>query len=106
MAKKKRIRYLQIILMISAVLFVFAWENIHATKLGYRIEKTRQEIKEFTNANKYLSKEIQTALSPEKLQNKALKLGMIYPEPASIIILDKQVKPNKKNLGWFARLNK
>ncbi len=32
--------------MISAVLFVFVWENIQATKLGYRIENTRQEIKE------------------------------------------------------------
>ena len=88
--------------MISAVLFVFVWENIQTTKLGYRIEKTRQEIKKFTNNNKYLSKEIQIALSPEKLQKKALKLGMIYPEPASVIILDKKIKPDKKNLGWFA----
>ncbi|MCG2726928.1 MAG: hypothetical protein L6420_11880 [Elusimicrobia bacterium] len=102
MAKKKRILYLQIILMISAVLFVFVWENIQATKLGYRIENTRQEIKDFTNANKYLSKEIQTALSPEKLQKKALMLGMIYPEPASVIILDNKTKPDKKNLRWFA----
>ena len=102
MAKKKRIRYLQIILMISAVLFVFVWENIQATKLGYRIENTRQEIKEFTNANKYLSKEIQTALSPENLQKKALMLGMIYPEPASVIILEKKIESDKNNLGWFA----
>ncbi|MCK4936806.1 MAG: hypothetical protein KAR84_08120 [Elusimicrobiales bacterium] len=102
MAKKKRIRYAQIILMISAVLFVFVWENIQATKLGYRIEQTRQEIKSITNANKYLSKDIQIALSPEKLQEKALMLGMIYPEPEQIVILEKNNNSNKKNLGWFA----
>ena len=102
MAKKKRIRYAQIILMISAVLFVFVWENIQATKLGYRIEQTRQEIKSITNANKYLSKDIQTALSPEKLQEKALMLGMVYPEPEQIVILEKNSNSNKKNLGWFA----
>jgi hypothetical protein len=102
MAKKKHIRYAKIILMISAVLFVFVWENIQATKLGYRIEETKKEITAITNANKYLSKDIQIALSPEKLQEKALMLGMVYPEPASVIILDKNDDSNKKNLGWFA----
>ena len=102
MAKKKRIRYFKIILVISAILFVFVWENIQATKLGYRIEETSKEIKSIRNTNKYLSKNIQIALSPEKLQEKALMLGMIYPEPSSIIILEKKTESDKNTLGWFA----
>ncbi len=102
MAKKKHMRYAKIILMISAVLFVFIWEHIQATKLGYRVREITKEITAITNSNKYLSKDIHIALSPEKLQEKALMLGMVYPEPASVIILDKKDDSNKKNLGWFA----
>ena len=94
------------VLILGAALFIFAWENIQTTKLGYAIEKTRHEIKEFTNANQYFSKEIQTALSPEKLQKTALKLGMIFPEPDSIVMLDEVVKPQSKNLGWLAKIFK
>ncbi|HAF95671.1 MAG: hypothetical protein A2021_05610 [Elusimicrobia bacterium GWF2_52_66] len=88
----------------SAVFFLFAWENIQAVKLGYRIEQLRKDNTDLENANTYLKKEIQISLSPEKLEAEALKLGMVYPEPSSIVQLDSKPEDKTRAFGWLARL--
>jgi len=88
----------------SAVFFLFAWENIQAVKLGYSIERLRKDNSDIENANTYLKKEIQISLSPEKLEAEAVKLGMIYPEPASIVRLDSKPEGKTRAFGWLARL--
>lgn len=88
----------------SAVFFLFAWENIQAVKLGYTIEQLRKDNLDIENANTYLKKEIQISLSPEKLEAEAVKLGMIYPEPASIVLLDPQSEGKAPALGWLSKL--
>ena len=87
----------------GAVFFVYAWENIQATRLGYSIEGLRKEIKDLENTNNYLKKEIRVSLSPEKLQAEALKIGLVYPEPDALVLLDDSAadKPAK---GWLAQL--
>lgn len=89
---------------ICAVFFLFAWENVQAVRLGYTIEKLRHEIKDLESANTYLKKEIQTSLSPEKLEAEASKLGMVYPEPGAVILLDGAPAAKKEGQGWLARL--
>ena len=89
--------------VLCAISFLFAWQNVQATKLGYSIEKLRREIKDMENANTYLKKEIQTFRSPKNLESEALRLGMVYPEPGSAVQLDGE--PVRKELarGWLAR---
>ena len=88
----------------SAVFFLLAWENIQAVKLGYRIEQLRKDNSDLENANTYLKKEIQLSLSPEKLEAEAVKLGMVYPEPSSIVQLDSKPEDKTRAFGWLARL--
>lgn len=88
------------------VAFVFAWQNVQAVKLGYNIEKLRREIKDLQNANTYLKKEIQASLSPEKLEAEASLLGMVYPEPGAVVILDGKPAADNAGRGWLARLFK
>ncbi len=87
----------------GAVFFLFAWENVQATRLGYNIEGLRREIKDLENSNNYLKKEIRTSLSPEKLQTEALKIGLVYPEPDALVLLD-DADGNKPSRGWLAKL--
>ena len=106
MLKKTRNLRLAALGGICAVGFLFAWENVQALKYGYRIESIRREIKDLQNANTYLKKEIQASLSPEKLEAEARKLGMVYPEPGAVIILDGRPDSVNAGRGWLARLFK
>ncbi|OGS08299.1 MAG: hypothetical protein A2270_10735 [Elusimicrobia bacterium RIFOXYA12_FULL_51_18] len=102
MAKTKILR-LAMLAATGAVFFIYAWENLQATKLGYRIEGLRREIKDLENTNSYLKKEIRASLAPEKLQTEALKIGLVYPEPDALVLLEDKnsYKPAK---GWLAQL--
>ncbi len=104
MLKKTRNMNLAALGAVCAVFFLFTLENVQAVKLGYTIEKIRRDIKDLESSNTYLKKEIQTALSPEKLEVEALKLGMVYPEPGAVVLLDGA--PGKKNPAreWLAKL--
>ncbi len=104
MLKKTRNYRLAALGGLCAVFFLFAWENVQAVKLGYNIEKLRHEIKDLESANTYLKKEIQASLSPEKLEAEATKLGMVYPEPGAIVMLDGAPAPKTAGRGWLAKL--
>lgn len=106
MLKKTRNLRLAGLGALCAVFFLFAWENVQAVRLGYTIEKLRHEIKDLENSNTYLKKEIQASLSPEKLEAEASKLGMVYPEPGAIVMLDGAPAADTAGRGWLAKLFK
>lgn len=95
--------YIKILVILGIVLFAFVWENIQVTNIGYSIEKLREEIESIKTKNQYLKKEIQTILSAEKLQAEAKKLGMIYPEPESIIVITETSRNKNKSESLFAK---
>lgn len=94
---------LAILTAAGAVLFMFAWENVQATRLGYGIEGLRREIKDLENGNNYLKKEIRSSLTPESLQAEALKIGLVYPEPDALVLLD-DAGGDAPAKGWLAKL--
>jgi len=104
MLKKTRNYRLGMLGALCAVFFLFAWENVQAVKLGYNIERLRREIKDLESANTYLKKEIRISLSPEKLESEAVKLGMVYPEPGAVVMLDGTPAAKTAGRGWLARL--
>ncbi len=106
MLKKTRNLKLAALCGLCGVIFLFACENVQAVKLGYTIEKLRRDIKDLESANTYLNKEIRISLSPEKLENAASKLGMVYPEPEAIVLLDAPPAAAQNGRGWLARLLK
>lgn len=89
---------------VCAIAFLFAWENVQAIKLGYSIEKLRREIKDLESSNTYLKKEIQASLSPEKLEERALGLGMVYPEPDAVVLLDGPGGEGNPARNWLAKV--
>lgn len=103
---KKKTRNLRLMILgaLCAAAFIFAWQNVQAVKLGYSIEKLRREIKDLENANTYLNKEIRVSLSPEKLEAAAVRLGMVYPEPGAVVMLDDRPADENAGRGWLARL--
>ena len=40
----------------------------------------------------------------EKLEAEASKLGMVYPEPGAVVILDGRPAADSAGRGWLARL--
>lgn len=106
MLKKTRNLRLAALGVICAAGFLFAWENVQAVKLGYNIEKLRREIKDLESANTYLKKEIRVSLSPERLEAEASRLGMVYPEPGAVVMLDGVPAESGAGRGWLARLFK
>jgi cell division protein FtsL len=104
MLKKTRNHNFVLLALICAGCFVYAWENVQAYRLGYSIERVRKEIKDLESANTYLRKEIQTSLSPERLEAEALKMGMIYPEPGALVMLDGPAGRANPAREWLARL--
>ena len=104
MLKKTRNYRLGMLGALCAVFFLFAWENVQAVKLGYGIEKLRRDIKDLESANTYLKKEIRISLSPEKLETEAVKLGMVYPEPGAVVLLDGAPAAKSAGRGWLAKL--
>lgn len=104
MRRKTRNLRLAALGAVCAAAFVFAWQNVQAVKLGYRIETMRKDIRDLQNANTYLKKEIDVSLSPEKLETEAMKLGMVYPQPGSVVIMDGKPASDKAGRGWLAKL--
>jgi hypothetical protein len=102
MTKTKLLR-LAMLALAGAAFFIYAWENLQATRLGYSIEGLRKEIKDLENTNNYLDKEIRVSLAPEKLQADALKIGLVYPEPDALVLLDDN-NADKPAKGWLAQL--
>lgn len=104
MLKKTRNKNLAVLGAVFAVCFIFVWENVQALKLGYTIEKIRREIKDLESSNTYLKKEIQASLSPERLEVAALRLGMVYPEPGAVVMLDSAPGQANPARDWLAKL--
>jgi len=103
MTTRARISKLAILAAAGAIFFIFAWENVQATRLGYGIEGLRREIKDLENGNNYLEKEIRASLAPESLQAEALKIGLVYPEPDALVLLD-DANGDKPTKGWLAKI--
>jgi len=74
---------------VLACLLLCVWESVQATKLGYQVEDAKRQIKSLRTSNDYLRQRISEAVSPSELVATAeKKLGMIYPEPEHIILLE------------------
>lgn len=102
---KKNNKIFRYLLISTGMVFVAVMINISAIKIGYYIEKENNEIKNLISQNKYLTKQINTHLSAKSIEENALKMGLRYPEPYSIIILNENKKSENKDeiFSWLVK---
>lgn len=83
---------------------LYTWTNIKSTETGYKIEKLNSEIKLLKSANMDLKRQIDNKLIQSSLEKKALAMGMMYPEPGNVIMLDSNTdQQNASSYNLFAK---
>ncbi|PIS46642.1 MAG: hypothetical protein COT17_07635 [Elusimicrobia bacterium CG08_land_8_20_14_0_20_51_18] len=92
-------------LVLIAVIFTAVTINIQAIKLGYSIEREEKEIKNLLSRNKYISKRINDCKAPKNVEMAASHMGLKYPEPYSIVMMDKNAENGSGGkFGWLAKI--
>jgi cell division protein FtsL len=85
------------------LVLLFVWEQVQATRLGYRVEQARSSIQTQENRNAYLRVELQQFKSPARLMEQAKsRLGMEPATPASVVLLEDP--SDRKPIGFLARI--
>lgn len=92
-------------LVFIAVILTAVMINIQAIKIGYSIEKEEKEIRNLRSSNKYISKQISGYKAPRNIELVASHMGLKYPEPYSIVMMDESGKKGSGGkFGWLARI--
>lgn len=81
----------RVLLLAAGAFFLMAmvWQHVQATRLGYRVEKVRQQILAMRCANGALRMQLESQLSPANLSLQArTHLGMSLASPESLRSLD------------------
>ena len=92
------------IVSVSIVVLALAWQQIQATRLGYRVETSRKQVRALKGRIALLKIELETSLSPAQLALQArTHLGMHPASPDSLRILGGgSLLPSKDS--FFSRL--
>ena len=76
------------IVLASLGLLALAWQQIQATRLGYKVEAERKHVQSLQGRIGAMQMELQTSLSPAQLALQArLRLGMQPASPESLRLL-------------------
>lgn len=84
----------------AGLLFVFLWQQLQATRLGYAMGRARAEVRTQRERNAYLRMELARLCAPERLAREARsRLGMAPPVPEAIVFLGSTVaRPEEPRL--------
>lgn len=102
-----RPRALGAILGTTGIVFALAWQHVQATRIGYRVERLREEVELQRGKDAYLKLDLERWHSPERLEAEAARrLGMRRPEPGQVVVLAPEAPPalNGGAAGWVAKL--
>lgn len=76
------------LLALASPLFLFLWEQVQATRLGYRVSKTQTELRRSRERVAYLRLELESLNAPESVAAAARRrLQMAPPQPESVVVL-------------------
>ena len=74
---------------VAALVFLFAWEQVQATRLGFELDGARRGVQEAGSRNAYLRLELERRTAPAELALSARdRLGMLPPSPDAIVMLE------------------
>lgn len=73
----------------AALVFVFVWQQVQATRLGFELDGARRGVQEARARNAYLRLELERRTAPAELALLARdRLGMLPPSPDAIVMLE------------------
>lgn len=82
---KRRLAYATL-LALSA--FLLSWEQVEATRVGYRVGKARSDLASRRDSVAYLRRDLERLRAPERLAREAVsRLRMAPPSPDVQIVL-------------------
>lgn len=72
----------------GTLVFLFVWQQVQATRLGFELDGARRAVQEAKARNAYLRLELERRTAPAELASLAReKLGMLPPHPESVVLL-------------------
>ncbi|MBI5243829.1 MAG: hypothetical protein HY922_09150 [Elusimicrobia bacterium] len=72
----------------ACLTFIFLWEQVQATRLGYEVGRSQKLLQRQAQMNAYLRMELARLSAPDRLAREAQsRLKMIPPDPQSQIFL-------------------
>lgn len=73
---------------LGALLMFLCWQHVQATRIGYRVESTRRDVRALRSRVADLRLKVDETLSPSSLAARAnTKLGMVPAAPGSLRVL-------------------
>jgi hypothetical protein len=92
------------VVIASLAVLVLAWEQIEATRLGYRVEASRRTVHALQGRIGAVERQLQSDLSPAQLAVEArTRLGMQPASPECLRLLDGRPKASTSD-SFLARL--
>ncbi|MBI4051574.1 MAG: hypothetical protein HY400_03620 [Elusimicrobia bacterium] len=84
----RKIRFAVGVLVASLLVFLFVWQHVQATRLGYEVQDVRKNIQWQKSKNAYTRLQLQRLVSPARIaQEASRRLGMSAPGPTQIVLL-------------------
>ena len=76
----------------TSLVFLFVWEQVQATRLGYKVSRRRAELRQRQDRTAYLRIELARLRAPARLAEEAQRrLQMAPAEPESLVFLGSEV---------------
>ncbi|HPX70712.1 MAG TPA: hypothetical protein PL035_05135 [Bacillota bacterium] len=91
MTLRYKARMLFVILLIGAILLGLIGMAARSSKLQYEINSLNRQIREAERTAKNLDVQIKAASNITNLEERAIELGLVYPEYDRIVHLDSDV---------------
>ena len=78
---------------LSVIAFLFLWQQLQATRLGYEVESARSQLRQQRDRNAYLRLELARLHSPDRIAKEAReRLHMAPANPECLIFLGSAVQ--------------
>lgn len=92
------------VVLVSLAVLALAWEQIEATRLGYRVEASRRTVHALQGRIGAVERQLQSGMSPAQLAYEArTRLGMQPASPDCLRLLDGSPKPSTSD-SFLGRL--
>lgn len=86
------------------LVLVLVWQHVQATKIGYEVEKSREQVHRLEGRVSAGRLELEKSLAPAQLALTAkMRLGMLPVAPASLRLLGGPASDAQRS-NWFAHL--
>lgn len=77
---------LGVVILVAALFYV--WQHVHVVRLGYEIERLREQHASLVQENKTLKLELGQLRSLRRVEGIARKdLGMVTPKPGQVVLI-------------------